>query len=542
MCGVIVTSVFGLSVHTSHAQESTLQIAETIKGKSTPTGVHPGVVAFHAPDGNGRRGANGLYVPPGKFSPGGITEMTFTHQRGGHARGVQIIHPLNDGHVVVTILKDQINVVPGGSWPGHFGRKSSPTEVTDAFAELFPLEEEQVISVRTRVFPNGVTEVAVDGKVMETTVVEKVSPFTLTEGFKLMGEAGADAVSLPTTWPAGSAGIILGPLDKGMNIAQKVVFRRLDPSSVPLPKVALKTESDPKPTSPLPSTPQPMPATAVSAAKITLDTPPKRVISVWGLHDEKGTRRTLLFSDGTTNQDYGWKPVSRTKIELSEGFGDLVDGGSTLLGRWKGGAIIDGRLLMSNCWVAGTTDAVDDVQAISELDSTDRAFHENLIGIWQLTAINRRKQMNFSLPVQISADHRVIEAGRTIATWKSERTQVDMHFLDTSIGEATVSPRNKDELSGRAKSDANDLWTVQLARVKALSTWDTDRLGTVVLYSNGRVSDPTGVDGHGFWWKEGLIFRFSCYTINFAADQRSFTGTDRYRTGIKGTLLAGPEN
>jgi hypothetical protein len=249
-----------------------------------------------------------------------------------------------------------------------------------------------------------------------------------------------------------------------------------------------------------------------------------------------------VFSDGTTDQNYGWKPISRTKIEIADGSADLVDGGATLLGRWKRGATMDGRLLMEGCWIAGTTDSMQDVQPATELDSSDRAFQQNLVGNWQFTSSNRRKKSHVSLPVTFSADHRVIEGGRTIATWKSKRTRIDVRFLDRSIGNATLSPRNKDELSGRAKSANNDLWTMRFDRVKELSTWDTDMLGTVVLYSNRRVSDPLGADGHGFWWQDGKNLRLGPYSVSLSADRRSFTGRGPYGTGIKGTLLAGPKD
>jgi len=707
--------LFALSVlvscETAAAQESTLKVADSVRGKAKPTGVTFGLTAFNAPNGNGRRGANGIYIPPRSSGSKQITEMSFTYHRSGSARGVQVIHPLGDGHVVISILPDKININVDGPWPGTFGRDTSSKQLTAAFAEVFRVPDGKVISVRTRVFPNGVSEVAIDGSVVATASTAEALPFENEERFGQTNSPNPAGVVPPKKWPAGSAGIILGPLDGGSNVAEKIVFRRLAASSIPAPKVAMKAAANPKPATvskpatsgslaassicnalaessavvkvaskaefqtlrdgakpaiyskpsgvwksipshfagmkflqrlagsdrrlefevekagmivlatstrwrgggsvsaemakemtsrqglldhgwrefdgglssdnypwatfyrmcqkgesfniatekyvaptiilPLvanskPATPytppKPAPTTVVTAQKLTLDTPVKRVLSVWGIHDDKGTYRVQLFSDGTTNQNYGWKPISRTKIEIRDGAGDLVDGGSTLLGSWKAGAIIDGRLLMQGCWVAGTTDTIEDAQPDSELDRTDRAFQENLVGNWQLTASNRRKKTHFLLPVQFSADHRVIEAGRTIATWTSERTQIDIQFLDRSIGAAALSPRKKDELSGRAKSSTNDLWTVRFDRIKALSTWDTEKLGTVVLYSNGRVSDPLGIDGHGFWWKDGRSLRFSRYKVDLSADQRSFSGTDRYRIAIKGTLLAGPEN
>lgn len=700
-----------VSSETAAAQESTLKVADSVRGKALPTGVTAGLTAFNAPNGNGRRGANGIYIPPRSPNAKQITEMSFTYHRSGSARGVQVIHPLGDGHVVISILPDKININVDGPWPGTFGRDTSSKQLTAAFARVFRVPDEKVISVRTRVFPNGVSEVAIDGSVVATASTAKALPFENEERFGQTNSPNPAGVVPPMKWPAGSAGIILGPLDGGSNVAEKIVFRRLAGSSILAPKVAMKAEANPtsatvskpatsgslaasrickalaessavvkvaskaefqtlrdgakpsvnskpsttwktipshfagmkflqrlagsdrrlefevekagmivlatstrwrgggsvsaemakemisrpglldqgwrefdgglscdaypwvtfyrvcqkgesfniatekyiaptiilpliansKPAAPY-TPPKPTPTTVVTAPKVTLDTPLKRVLSVWGIHDDKGTYRVQLFSDGTTNQNYGWKPISRTKIGIRDGAADLVDGGSSLLGGWKAGAIIDGRLLMQDCWVAGTTDTIEDAQPVSELDKTNQAFQENLVGNWQLTASNRRKKTHFLLPVQFSADHRVIEAGRTIATWTSERTRIDIQFLDTSIGTATLSPRNKDELSGRAKSNSNDLWTMRFDRVKSLSTWDTDTLGSVVLYSNGRVSDPLGAAGHGFWWLDGKNLRFSRYRVTLSVDQRSFAGRDHYGAVIKGTLLAGPQN
>lgn len=695
-----------MSFRSAVAQETTLRVASTVRGKARPTNVATGVVAFNAPNGNGRSGANGLYIPPGPSKPNQITEMSFTYHRGGSARGVQVIQPLGGGHVVITILPDRINVNVDGPWPGTFGRDNPSKQLTAAFSEAFPVADGKVISVRTRVFPIGFSEVAVDGTVVATATTAEAKPFENEKRFGVANGPNPAGMVPPGTWPAGSAGIILGPLDGGSNVAEKVVFRRIAESSLPTPKVAMKAEAKPttadpetarickalaissavvkvtskaefrelrdgakphfrskppgtwksipahfagmkflqrldgashrlevtvekggliviatstrwrgggsvsaemakemisrqglldqgwrefdggltsddypwvtfyrectkgesiniatekyvaptiilplvpnsKPNAPLvptkPSPPKPAPTNLIAKPTFKLDTPSKRVLSVWGIHDQRGTYRVQLFSDGTTNQNYGWKPVSRTKIEIRDGAADLVDGGSSLLGGWTNGAIIDGRLLMQDCWVAGTTDTIEDAQPASKLDRTDRAFQENLVGNWQLTASNRRKKTHFSLPVQFSADHRLIEAGRTIATWTSERTKIEIKFLDSSIGTATLSPRKKDELSGRAKSNADDLWSVRFDRIKSLSTWDTDLLGTVVLFSNGRVSDPIGTEGHGFWWVDGKNLRFSRYRVNLSVDQRSFTGRDHYGAVIKGTLLAGPE-
>ncbi len=540
-CALLFLAILVL-VDSAVAQESTLHVASVVKGKARPTELAVGVVGFDGPAGDGRWGANGLYIPPDRVSAGNVTEMSFTHSRSGHARGVQVVHPVKKGHVLISILRDHVNILAGGNWPGYSGRKSSLTEHSDAYNETFPLDEGQTISVRTRAFPSGFVEVTVDGKVVATALVDEPTAFGLSDGFKLFDGSKPEEFSVQQAWPAGSAGIIIGPLDRGQNVAEKIVFKGLDISddvgAAAVVKMEKKTDAKPS-ASPLPK--DAAAETTAVGSSVTLDMPEKQVLSVWGIHDEKGTYRVQLFFDGTTNQGFDWKPVSQTKIEIRDGTADLVDGGFSLLGSWKSGAIIDGRLLMQRCWVAGTTDPIVDIKPISELDSTDRTFQENLTGDWQLTASNRRKKTNVSLPVTFSADHRVVEAGRTIATWRTERTRIEIQFLDPSIGATTLSPRNKDQLSGQAKSPANDVWSVRFDRVKILSTWDTDQIGTVVLFSNGRVSDPLGADGHGFWWKDGKNMRFSRYSVSHSVDLRSFTGRDHYGTGIKGTLLAVPQ-
>ena len=234
-----------MSFEPAVAQEIKLRVASALRGKARPTNVATGVVAFNAPNGNGRSGANGLYIPPGPAKPNQITEMSFTWHRSGSARGVQVIHPLGGRHVVITILPDRININVDGPLPGTFGRDNPSKQLTAAFAEVFPVADGKVISVRTRVFPNGVSEVAIDGSVVATATAVEAMPFENEKRFGVANSPNPAGVVPPGTWPAGSAGIIPGPLDGGSNVAEMVVFRRLAESSLPAPKVAMKTEAKP---------------------------------------------------------------------------------------------------------------------------------------------------------------------------------------------------------------------------------------------------------------------------------------------------------
>jgi hypothetical protein len=77
--------------------------------------------------------------------------------------------------------------------------------------------------------------------------------------------------------------------------------------------------------------------------------------------------------------------------------------------------------------------------------------------VYKYQHLSRRPKLRHSIEQQESSE--------------SELTlQIEIQFLDPSIGAATLSPRKRDGLSERAKSNADDLWTVRFARVKALST------------------------------------------------------------------------
>ncbi len=509
------------------------RVADRLQGKAKPTGVPPTLLTFNGPSGDGRRGANGVFIPAEIVGGvAGATEWSCSYQRDRSARGIQFVHPVNDGHVVVTVYQQFVNVVPGGGFPGYLGRDVLQLSKTSAFAEHFPLKDKQTYEVASRVFPSGQVAVLVNETVVATATVSQTAPL-IVEKFPDNG--------LPREWPAGSTGVIIGPLDGGINRAENVVFSHSQTEAPP--SIAAKEPiSAPSSPTPAPSNPSasPPPATTststanVAGKQVTLDVPSKDVVAVWGIHDEKGTYRVALFEDGSTNQSYDWSPISPVKFGIHDGSGDLVNDGVTVLGSWKNGGIFDGRRLMQNCWLAGTTDRFTDEETPS-IPLT--AFETNLVDVWQLTAQNRRANAHVSVPVQITANRQVIEAGRTVAFWKTDRNRVEMQFVDPSVGTALLSPRKKDELSGRANSASDQQQTVRLDRVKKVSTWETDRLGKIVLYTNGRVSDPLGEKGHGFWWQDGSNFRFSRYRITIGPQQRTFTGADKYGTGIKGQLL-----
>ncbi len=228
---------------------------------------------------------------------------------------------------------------------------------------------------------------------------------------------------------------------------------------------------------------------------LKLDTPSVNVIGVWQLHDHKKTIHVTLFADGTTNHKFGWKPISRTRLEIGTGSVVLSQNGWVLPGRWPNQDVIDGRLLQSNMWLAGTTESVPTPEVDANLSSSDKAFQENLQGLWQLIGRNPRKKKELSIPVKLTDDYRITEADRTLAVWSAEKRRLTIQFLDPQVGPATLSPKSVNEFNGRAQSKIGGQWSLQLQKIFPVSTWETEELGRIVLYSNGRVSDPMGRGG-----------------------------------------------
>lgn len=242
-----------------------------------------------------------------------------------------------------------------------------------------------------------------------------------------------------------------------------------------------------------------------------------------------------LFADGTTNHEFGWKPVSRTRLEISTGVAALSHSGWALGGRWPNQDVFDGRLLQSNMWLAGTTESVPTPEANSNLAASDKAFQENLQGLWQLIGRNSRKKKELSIPVKLTSDYRVTEAERTLAVWGTEKRRLTIQFLDPQVGPATLSPKSVNEFNGRAQSKIGGKWSLQLQKIVPVSSWETEELGRIVLYSNGRVSDPMGRTGHGCWRQNGRDLNFSRFRVQISADGRSFKSPQ-----INGTLVANP--
>lgn len=221
-------------------------VCEVLQAKTSPKGLIDGGVAFNGPSGDGRRGANGIVVAaPDEWTKRG-TVWHCTYRRGGTARGVQFIHPLAGGHVVVTVSNANVQANSVATWPderGYTGRIGSiPLVKAPTFAEVFKLGEEPH-ELTSQLLPNGVFGFYVDGNLMAAGRFTGVQPLDMTAAFKGNGFDPRLAV--------GQGGMIIGPMDGGTNRAENVTFDLIGEAK---PQVSVV-----KPAVPDPEVPRPRP-------------------------------------------------------------------------------------------------------------------------------------------------------------------------------------------------------------------------------------------------------------------------------------------
>ena len=190
-------------------------VVQTLAAKEKPRGLVAGAVHFDGPRGNGRSGANGVYwlALNDRWKDG--TEWRFDFTRNGTARGVHIIHPHQSGHVMVNLLPNDANVDPSGQWRGYLGQAKHPRRKTVDYAATFPIDAREH-SIISRLDRHGNYTLQIDEKLVLSSTVTSAKPLVFPNTFK--------GNRFPSSWPAGSAGLIIGPRDRGVNLAKNAKF------------------------------------------------------------------------------------------------------------------------------------------------------------------------------------------------------------------------------------------------------------------------------------------------------------------------------
>ena len=186
------------------------RVCQRLQAKRAPKDLRRGVIHFTAPHGNGRRGANGALVRAAPLGDrGSVWSMRF--QRGGSARGIQIVHPFKRGHVMVTVHQRGAHIVAGGHWADSGYTRLGPRAVdvvrSPDFERVFPLAEHTPHQLTSVMRPDGVYQLYVARRLVAAARVDAAEPLRLSEGF-----VSADK---PVQLSPGDTAVIVGPTDNG---------------------------------------------------------------------------------------------------------------------------------------------------------------------------------------------------------------------------------------------------------------------------------------------------------------------------------------
>ena len=188
-----------------------LDVIQELAAKRNPVDVGEGVTVFPGARGDGRSGAWCLNVPltPGEITGG--TEWQFEFRTGGSSRGLHVIHPWRDGHLVVFMYRDRIAINPvGEKRDSYLLRSTHHVEQTSAWDDVLPLSNGAPYQVRSQLFPDGRYVLEMNGEVVATSSIDTVTPFKLNEKFN-----HAKAIR---EWQPSMAGLMVGPRDSaGVN-------------------------------------------------------------------------------------------------------------------------------------------------------------------------------------------------------------------------------------------------------------------------------------------------------------------------------------
>ncbi len=189
--------------------------------------------AFDGPRGDGRSGARGVVIQGGQLWSRLGTRWRFGWMRGGSAWGVQIIHPLKDGQVVIHVKKSGIGVSTPRAWTevGYGRGDAKALTRTDAYDKLFPLEDDRLYWIDSALRPDGSYQLSIGDEVVATGTLGAAHPisFAIAPGQRFplasgWGELKFEGKEFPEQWEAGCAGILLEPLDNGRNQAVGLSF------------------------------------------------------------------------------------------------------------------------------------------------------------------------------------------------------------------------------------------------------------------------------------------------------------------------------
>ncbi|MDP6444129.1 MAG: hypothetical protein QF805_10100, partial [Pirellulaceae bacterium] len=133
-------------------------ISPRINAKQMPQDFRVEAMKFTGPAGDGRRGSAGFVLQSREFVKDAGTKLSFAFERDVTGYGVQIIHPLAAGHVVVSIHSRGVTVHRGGPW-GSIGwgdpATSDKVELNNGIDDVIKLQPGEPHQISSALSPDG---------------------------------------------------------------------------------------------------------------------------------------------------------------------------------------------------------------------------------------------------------------------------------------------------------------------------------------------------------------------------------------------------
>lgn len=197
-------------------------ICPLLHAKAMPKNMPGDAMVFTGPAGDGRRGSAGFIVPTGEHVADGSSRWSFTFQRAPSGYGVQIVHPLGKGHVLINV-SSEVTIHRGGVW-GEIGwgapATSDKVELAKDASRVLPLKTETPLEFVSQLSSGGQYSLRINDVVVCRHAIPRADRLVLEipPNTPVWGGSGWDETSFvgpdfESKLRPGAGGIILSPMD-----------------------------------------------------------------------------------------------------------------------------------------------------------------------------------------------------------------------------------------------------------------------------------------------------------------------------------------
>lgn len=218
-------------------------IASRITGR-TIQGIHESILRFQPPPAESKQRRMGIVFQAGLDWTALGSSWEFDWHR--DESGVQLIHPVRSGQCMITIHGDSIGISTPERWTevGYGPGNERAVLRTALFGRFFPLVDGFRYRIKSHVSPDGSVSIFINRQLVARGLVTEPHPisFQIGEdevypGASSEGGGTFEGEDFPQLWGKGGAGLILEPVDRGLNEVEQATF---SPGPDPMPVITVQ--------------------------------------------------------------------------------------------------------------------------------------------------------------------------------------------------------------------------------------------------------------------------------------------------------------